>query len=126
MSLDREQNSVILLELGAVERLIVLMTSADKSVRRHSLMVLGLMSSVQTVRKVLAEDKQKIVQDCSTLIQDDDAVVVEFAIAILANLAAVYQIKEEIIENGSLPAIIKLLSSNDPDTKKHALVCLLR
>ena len=89
-------------------------------------MVLGLMSSVQTVRKVLVEDKQKIVQDCSTLIQDDDAVVVEFAIAILANLAAVYQIKEEIIENGSLPAIIKLLSSNDPDTKKHALVCLLR
>ena len=117
---------MILLELGAVERLIVLMTSADKSVRRHSLMVLGLMSSVQTVRKVLVEDKQKIVQDCSTLIQDDDAVVVEFAIAILANLAAVYQIKEEIIENGSLPAIIKLLSSNDPDTKKHALVCLLR
>ena len=117
---------MILLELGAVERLIVLMTSADKSVRRHSLMVLGLMSSVQTVRKVLVEDKQKIVQDCSTLIQDDDAVVVEFAIAILANLATVYQIKEEIIENGSLPAIIKLLSSNDPDTKKHALVCLLR
>lgn len=122
---DREQNSVVLLEFGAVERLIVLMTSADKSVRRHSLMVLGLMSSVQTVRKVLAEDKQKIIQDCSTLVQDDDAVVVEFAVAILANLAAVYQIKEEIIENGSLPAIIKLLSSNDPDTKKHALVCLL-
>ena len=45
------------MELGAVERLINLMTSADKSVRRHSLMVLGLMSSVQTVRKVLAEDK---------------------------------------------------------------------
>lgn len=123
---DREQNGNILLDMGAIEHLVALIASPDALIRRHSLMVLGLMSGIDSVRQVLAQDKQSIVASCTNLIQEDDAIVVEFAMAVLANLVAgSYSIKDEIAEQQSLPLIIKQLASADPDTKKHALVCLL-
>ena len=77
------------------------------------------------MRQVLAKDKASIVASCTNLIQEDDQIVVEFAMSVLANLVQAYSIKEEIAEQSSLPLIIKQLASGDPDTKKHSLVCLL-
>lgn len=122
---DREGNSLILMELGAIQKLTDLIMSQMKNVRRYSLMVLGIMSSNYEVRKALVVNKNQIVSDCTNLIQDDDAISVEFAAEILSNLCVSYKLKNEFVEFNTIPLVAKLLSSHDPDTKKHALVCLL-
>ena len=45
---DREQNGNILLDMGAVEHLVALIASPEALIRRHSLMVLGLISSIDS------------------------------------------------------------------------------
>ena len=45
---DREQNGNILLEMGAVNYLVELIASSEALIRRHSLMVLGLMSGIDS------------------------------------------------------------------------------
>ena len=37
----------------------------------------------------------------------------------------VYQLKEDIVNAGALPHLVKLISFSDPDIKKHALTTLL-
>ena len=38
---------------------------------------------------------------------------------------SVYQLKEDIVACGALGSLVKLLTSNDPDIKKHSLVTLI-
>lgn len=75
------------MELGAVEYLRILIIHSDKLVRRHAGMALGIMSSVPKVRDHLAKNKAGLIQDCTQLIQDEDTIVAEFAVNILANIS---------------------------------------
>jgi len=119
------ENCLELLELGAVEHLRRLIIHPDKLVKRHSIMALGIMSSVPKVRDHLAKTKDGFIEDCTNLLADEDQIVAEFAVNMLANISQVYQLKEDIVACGALGSLVKLLTSSDPDIKKHSLVTLI-
>jgi hypothetical protein len=87
-------------------------------------MAFGMMSGVPQIRDFLAKEQDTLIGDLTKLVQDEDPIVAEFAIATIANLSTRYMLKESLVEAQSLPYIVKLVSSSDPDTKKHALVTL--
>ena len=59
----------------------------DKLVKRHSIMALGIMSSVPKVRDHLAKTKDGFIEDCTNLLADEDQIVAEFAVNMLANIS---------------------------------------
>ena len=81
------ENCIELMELGAVEHLRKLIIHADKLVRRHAGMALGIMSSVPKVRDYLAKNREGLIEDLTQLVQDEDNIVAEFAVNILANIS---------------------------------------
>lgn len=87
-------------------------------------MAFGMMSGVPQIRDFLAKEQDTLIVDLTKLVQDEDPIVAEFAVATIANLSTRYMLKESLVEAQSLPHIVKLVSSSDPDTKKHALVTL--
>jgi len=119
------ENCIELMELDAVEYLRKLIIHTDKLVRRHAGMALGIMSSVPKVRDYLAKNRAGLIEDCTQLIQDEDHIVAEFAVNILANISLVYQLKDDLVNCGALPFLVKLLTSSDPDIKKHSLSTLV-
>jgi len=119
------ENCIELMELGAVEHLRKLIIHADKLVRRHAGMALGIMSSVPKVRDYLAKNREGLIEDLTQLVQDEDNIVAEFAVNILANISLVYQLKDDLVQCGALPFLVKLLTSSDPDIKKHSLTTIL-
>ena len=62
-------------------------TYIDKLVKRHAIMALGIMSSVPKVRDHLAKTKDGFIEDCTNLLADEDQIVAEFAVNMLANIS---------------------------------------
>ena len=50
-------------------------------------MALGIMSSVPKVRDHLAKTKDGFIEDCTNLLADEDQIVAEFAVNMLANIS---------------------------------------
>ena len=103
---------------------VQLINHPEVTVRRNAGMAFGMMSGVPQIRDFLAKEQDTLIGDLTKLVQDEDPIVAEFAIATIANLSTRYMLKESMVEAQSLPYIVKLVSSSDPDTKKHALVTL--
>ncbi|XP_010005320.1 PREDICTED: armadillo repeat-containing protein 3 [Chaetura pelagica] len=118
-----DENKVTLLGLGAVEHLHKLISHENLIVRRNAIMVFGIMASNNDVKKVLRE-----LDVTSTLISQlvpmEDVVIHEFATLCLAQMAVEYTTKVQIIEQGGLEPLIKLLGSPDPDVKKNSVECI--
>ncbi|KFV76284.1 Armadillo repeat-containing protein 3, partial [Dryobates pubescens] len=118
-----DENKVRLFGLGAVERLYKLISHGDPIVRRNAIMVLGIMSSNHDVKKLL---KEPDVTDSliSKLAPEEDVVIHEFATLCLAHMAVEYTAKNQILKQGGLEPLIRLLDSPDPDVQKNSVECI--
>lgn len=54
----------------------------------------------------------------------EDVIIHEFASLCLAHMAAEYNSKVQIFEQGGLEPLIRLLNSPDPDVKKNSIECI--
>ncbi|KFO91887.1 Armadillo repeat-containing protein 3 [Buceros rhinoceros silvestris] len=118
-----DENKVTLLGLGAVEHLYKLISHEDPVVRRNAIMVFGIMSSNNDVKKLLRElDVTNSL--ISQLAAAEDVVIHEFATLCLAHMAVEYTTKVQIFEQGGLEPLIRLLGSPDPDVKKNSVECI--
>ncbi|CAG5127477.1 unnamed protein product, partial [Candidula unifasciata] len=116
-----DANKKILLELEGLNPLLHLITSEDKTVRRHAIMAVGVMCVHPDVRKFMRKKPSAIPSIVSLLSQEEDAVVHEFAALALSLLATEFTSKVAIFEAGGVEPLIKLLSSNDPDVQKNTI-----
>ncbi|XP_068002542.1 armadillo repeat-containing protein 3 [Melanerpes formicivorus] len=118
-----DENKVTLFGLGAVEHLYKLISHGDPIVRRNAIMVLGIMSSNHDVKKLL---KEPDVTDSliSKLAPEEDVVIHEFATLCLAHMAVEYTAKNQILKQGGLEPLIRLLDSPDPDVQKNSVECI--
>ncbi|NXE13178.1 ARMC3 protein, partial [Lophotis ruficrista] len=118
-----DENKMTLLALGAVERLYKLISHEDPIVRRNAIMVFGIMASNHDVRKLLRElDVTNSL--LSQLAPEEDIVIHEFATLCLAHMAVEYTTKVQIVEQGGLEPLIRLLGSPDPDVTKNSVECI--
>ncbi|NWS57891.1 ARMC3 protein, partial [Chunga burmeisteri] len=118
-----DENKVTLLGLGAVEHLYKLISHEDPIVRRNAIMVFGIMASNHDVKKLLRElDATNSL--ISQLAPEEDVVIHEFATLCLAHMAVEYTTKVQILEQGGLEPLIRLLGSPDPDVKKNSVECI--
>nr|XP_034985503.1 armadillo repeat-containing protein 3 isoform X3 [Zootoca vivipara] len=118
-----EENKLTLLDLGALEPLFKLVTHDDPIVRRNATMVVGVMASHNDVKKSL---RQLDVTSAfiARLAPEEDVVTHEFASLCLVHMAAEYNSKVQIFEQGGLEPLISLLGSPDPDVKKNCVECI--
>ncbi|XP_053215328.1 armadillo repeat-containing protein 3 isoform X4 [Podarcis raffonei] len=118
-----EENKLTLLDLGALEPLFKLVTHEDPIVRRNATMVVGVMASHNDVKKSL---RQLDVTSAfiARLAPEEDVVTHEFASLCLVHMAAEYNSKVQIFEQGGLEPLISLLGSPDPDVKKNCVECI--
>ncbi|XP_039565679.1 armadillo repeat-containing protein 3 [Passer montanus] len=118
-----DENKVTLLGLGALEHLYKLLSHEDPLVRRNAIMVFGIMSSNNDVKKLLSKlDVINLL--ISQLAPEEDVVIHEFATLCLAHMAVEYTTKVKIFEQGGLEPLIRLLGSPDPDVTKNSLECI--
>ncbi|XP_071838441.1 armadillo repeat-containing protein 3-like [Apostichopus japonicus] len=119
-----DENRAMLLELGAVERLLKHITSEEKTVRRNSVMVLGVLSTHPDVRRALRKS------DClpnliKLLGPEEETLVHEFSTLSLSSMAHEYTSKIQILSLDGLSHLINLLSDPDPDVVKNVTQAIL-
>ncbi|XP_033021059.1 armadillo repeat-containing protein 3 isoform X2 [Lacerta agilis] len=117
-----EENKLTLLDLGALEPLFKLVTHEDPIVRRNATMVVGVMSSHNDVKKSLRQ--LDVTSAFIARLAPEDVVTHEFASLCLVHMAAEYNSKVQIFEQGGLEPLISLLGSPDPDVKKNCVECI--
>ncbi|XP_062841883.1 armadillo repeat-containing protein 3 isoform X2 [Trichomycterus rosablanca] len=118
-----DENRSSLLALGAVEPLTCLISHEDKTVRRYAVMALGVMASNNDVKKLMK--KLNIIPSViSRLAPEEDVVIHEFGTLCLASLSVDFTCKVQIFDHDGLQALIRLLSSPDPDVKKNSVECV--
>lgn len=114
-----DENRAMLLELGALERLLKHISSEEKTVRRNAVMVLGVLSTHPDVRRALRKS------DClpnliKLLAPEEETLVHEFSTLCLSSMAHEYTSKVQILSMDGLSPLITLLSDPDPDVIKNA------
>uniref|UniRef100_A0A8C4RQY6 Armadillo repeat containing 3 n=1 Tax=Erpetoichthys calabaricus TaxID=27687 RepID=A0A8C4RQY6_ERPCA len=115
-----DENKAILAELGALEPISRLIKHEDKPVRRSAVMVLGVISAQNDVKKYLK--KMNVIPSVIELLEpEEDVVIHEFASLCLSFLSSEPSVKVQIINEDGLEPLIGLLSSADPDVKKNSL-----
>ncbi|XP_040288957.1 armadillo repeat-containing protein 3 [Bufo bufo] len=118
-----DENKATLLGLGAVESLSKLISHEDKIVRRNATMVCGIMAAHNDVRRLM-QKLDMIPSLIARLAPEEEVVVHEFATLCLDHMANEYTSKARIFELNGLEALIRLLSSPDPDVKKNSVECI--
>ncbi|KAI0234081.1 Armadillo repeat-containing protein 3 [Lamellibrachia satsuma] len=116
-----DDNKKMMLDLDAVEPLLKLISHEEKSVRRYAIMALSLMAGHPDVRRMLRKREDTIPYVVALLSPDEDVVVHEYATYCLSHLANDFTSKIAIYEQGTLEALIRLLSSTDPDVQKNSI-----
>ncbi|XP_061165176.1 armadillo repeat-containing protein 3-like isoform X2 [Saccostrea echinata] len=119
-----DENKKQLLDLGAGEALLKLMQSEDRIVRRNACMALGVMTAHPDVRKFLRKREEAIPAFIQLLAPEEDTVVHEFSGLGLSNMATEFSSKATIFEAGGVDALVKCLSSSDPDVQKNSVEAL--
>ncbi|XP_039610144.1 armadillo repeat-containing protein 3-like [Polypterus senegalus] len=115
-----DENKAILAELGALEPISRLIKHEDKPVRRSAVMVLGVISAQNDVKKYLR--KMNVIPSVIELLEpEEDVVIHEFASLCLSFLSSEPAVKVQILNEDGLEPLIALLSSPDPDVKKNSL-----
>ncbi|XP_051543052.1 armadillo repeat-containing protein 3 [Myxocyprinus asiaticus] len=117
-----DENKTSLMCMGAVESLSRLISHEDKTVRKNSVMALGIMASNSEVKKCLKT--LDVLPAIISKLSPDDVVVHEFATLILASLSVDFSYKVQIFDHKGLEPLIRLLSSPDPDVKKNSVECI--
>ncbi|XP_053571673.1 armadillo repeat-containing protein 3 [Bombina bombina] len=118
-----DENKLTLLGLGAVESLSKLISHEDKTVRRNATMVCGIMAGHNDVRKLLR--KLDIIPSLiARLAPEEEVVIHEFATLCLSHMALDYTSKARLFELHAIEPLVHLLSSADPDVKKHSVECI--
>ncbi|XP_013381649.1 armadillo repeat-containing protein 3 isoform X2 [Lingula anatina] len=116
-----DENKKVLMDLGAVEKMLKLMQSEDRIVRRNALMAFGVMSAHPDVRKLLRKQEECIPTVVSLLNPEEDTVCHEFAAMCLSYLSNDFSSKVAIFEQNGLEPLIRCLSASDPDVQKNAI-----
>jgi HEAT repeat protein len=116
-------NKMLLLELEAVPRLLKLVTSDSRPIRRNSCLVLGSMSKHPNVAKLLKQ-LDIIPMLIKLLGPDEDAVVNEYAAICLVSLTNYYSCIRIVCEQNGLEPLIHCLTSSDPDVQKSSIEAL--
>lgn len=119
-----DENKKQLLDLGAVDSLLPLMSSEDRIVRRNSCMALSVMTAHPEVRKVLRKKEESIPAFITLLAPEEDTVVHEFSALGLSQMAIEFTSKAVIYENNGIEPLVKCLSSTDPDVQKNSIETL--
>ncbi|XP_056009860.1 armadillo repeat-containing protein 3-like isoform X7 [Ostrea edulis] len=119
-----DENKKQLLDLGAGEALLKLMQSEDRIVRRNACMALGVMTANPDVRKFLRKREESVPAFIQLLAPEEDTVVHEFAALGISNMATEFSSKASIFESGGVDALVKCLSSSDPDVQKNSVEAL--
>uniref|UniRef100_A0A3Q2Y6C4 Armadillo repeat containing 3 n=1 Tax=Hippocampus comes TaxID=109280 RepID=A0A3Q2Y6C4_HIPCM len=112
-------NKVYLMELGVLQPLSRLITHTNELIRRNAFMVLGTMASNSAVGNALQQID--IIPTIIDKLSLDDLVIQEYGALCLSFLSLAPASKVQIFDNKGLPALIKLLSSTEPDIQKNAL-----
>nr|XP_039274400.1 armadillo repeat-containing protein 3-like isoform X2 [Styela clava] len=113
-----DENKLMLLELGAIDPIINLITHEDRVVRRYAVMSFGVLAGHAEVRQYLR--KTKSIEGAVQLLGDEDDVCNEFASLFLAHMSNEYISKLAIYKNEGLEPLINLLESPDPDVQKNS------
>ncbi|XP_034303811.2 armadillo repeat-containing protein 3 isoform X4 [Magallana gigas] len=119
-----DENKKQLLDLGAGEALLKLMQSEDRIVRRNACMAMGVMTAHPEVRKFLRKREESVPAFIQLLAPEEDTVVHEFSALGLSNMATEFSSKASIFESGGVDALVKCLSSSDPDVQKNSVEAL--
>ncbi|XP_077480946.1 armadillo repeat-containing protein 3-like isoform X4 [Stigmatopora argus] len=112
-------NKIYLMELGTLQPLCRLITHNNELVRRNAFMVLGTMASNSVVGNVLQQ--KDLIQPIIEKLTLDDPVIQEYGTLCLSYLSLAPNCKVQIFDNKGMPALIKLLSSPEPDVQKNSL-----
>ncbi|XP_077592555.1 armadillo repeat-containing protein 3 isoform X1 [Stigmatopora nigra] len=116
---EEDGNKVYLMELGTLQPLCQLITHHNELVRRNAFMVLGTMASNSVVGNVLQQ--KDLIQPIIEKLALDDSVIQEYGTLCLSYLSLAHNCKVQIFDNKGMPALIKLLSSPEPDVQKNSL-----
>ncbi|XP_061661271.1 armadillo repeat-containing protein 3-like isoform X2 [Syngnathoides biaculeatus] len=116
---EEDMNKVYLMELGALQPLSHLITHTNELVRRNAFMILGTMASHSAVGNVLQQ--MDVIPTIIDKLSLDDLVVQEYGTLCLSYLSLAPSCKAQIFDSKGLPALIKLLSSSEPDVQKNSL-----
>ncbi|XP_041358509.1 armadillo repeat-containing protein 3-like isoform X2 [Gigantopelta aegis] len=117
-------NKKVLLDLDAVDPLLKLMSCEDRIVRRNSCMCLGIMCASPDVRKLLRKREESIPTFVNLLQPEEETVVHEFSALALSYFAKEFTSKVAIFEHGGVEALVRCLSSTDPDVQKNSIEAL--
>ncbi|KAJ1342450.1 hypothetical protein BSLG_002995 [Batrachochytrium salamandrivorans] len=112
-----------LLNLGIVKPLIDLTRSKDTAVKRASVTCLAAITEQNETHQDMR--RRELVYVLIDALSNDDSVEVQDEAAFaLANLAKDFSNKADIRKAGGIKALVKLLSSHDPDVKKNVAMAL--
>ncbi|XP_061614548.1 armadillo repeat-containing protein 3-like isoform X2 [Phyllopteryx taeniolatus] len=116
---EEDANKVYLMELGALQRLTQLIAHTNELVRRNAFMILGTVASHSAVGNALQQ--MDVIAPIIDKLSLDDSVIQEYGTLCLSYLSLAPSCKVQIFDNKGLPALIKLLSSSEPDVQKNSL-----
>lgn len=120
-----DDNRKQLLDLGALDKLVKLMqTPDDKIIRRNAVMCLGVMTANPEVRRDLRKKEETIPALLALLSPEEDTVVHEFAALGLSHMCQEFSSKITVFEHNGVEALIRCLSSGDPDVQKNGIETL--
>ncbi|XP_074650808.1 armadillo repeat-containing protein 3-like [Tubulanus polymorphus] len=120
-----DENKKVLLDLGTVDKLLKLIQSEDRIVRRNACMAFGVMAAHPDVRKLLRKQDETIPAVIHLLNPEEDTVVHEFAALCLSYMCNDFSSKVAVYEGDGVEALIRCLYSGDPDVQKNGLETLV-
>ncbi|XP_064636368.1 armadillo repeat-containing protein 3-like isoform X2 [Lineus longissimus] len=119
-----DENKKILLDLGAVDKLLKLIQNEDRIIRRNACMALGVMAAHADVRKLLRKREDCVPSVIQLLAPEEDTVVHEFSALCLSFMCSDFSSKVAIYEQDGVEALIRCLYSHDPDVQKNGIESL--
>ncbi|PAA54690.1 hypothetical protein BOX15_Mlig027559g3, partial [Macrostomum lignano] len=120
-----EENRRFLLENGAIEGLMKLLTVEDKAIKRNALMALATMTHSPDVRRHLRTNRDDAVSALLKLLNPEEFVTThEFAALALSNMAKEFASIPAIVENKGLELLLEVMQEDDPDVQKNAVECI--
>ncbi|XP_043230179.1 armadillo repeat-containing protein 3-like [Amphibalanus amphitrite] len=121
---DGDLNQTLLIQYDILALLLDHLENPNRNVRRMSAMTLSELSGNNTVQSALVS-AENVVRLVRVLRQDDDCVVDEVASSALLRLASDAAGRSMLLSCAAVDALVKRLTSRDPDVLKNCLDTLL-
>ncbi|CAG7837737.1 unnamed protein product [Allacma fusca] len=118
------ENCEIFAELHGIAVLARLIHSNNPVIQRMAMKCMAIASKAHKAK--LAVRDTELVQDFNNFCQSLDETMQEYASLCMSNLATLYTGRLQLIQNGSLPILLKLLEHPDADVIRNAIEAIWR